>query len=282
MAASSSSRPYRSYLYVPGTDPRRVAKALESSADAVVIDLEDAVAVPEKDAARSIAAAVVAERPPKPTFVRVNGLRSGRTREDVEAVAGPGLAGVRLPKVESADGVVLVASWLASVGCRAGVVPLIESALGVEHAFEIASADRMVMGLAIGEADLIADLGVHDEGLDYARSRCVVAARAAGLVGIVQSVYTTLGDLAGLRASTERGRAAGCVGRSAIHPTQVPVINDVYSPSEAEQVWAEEVVAALRAAAGRGVAVTADGQFVDEAVARRARAVLDLALLSRA
>ena len=207
---------------------------------------------------------------------------SGRTRADVAAVAGPGLAGIRLPKTETADAVVQTAAWLSGAGCDAGVVPLIESALGVERAFEIACADPAVMGLAMGEADLSADLRVRDEeGLAYARSRCVVAARAAGLAGAVQSVYTAVSDLAGLRVSTERGRAAGFVGRSAVHPSQVPVINEVFTPSQAERTAAEEVLAALgAAAAGRGVAVTTDGRFVDEAVARSARAVLALARLA--
>lgn len=280
VTVNSSPGRFRSYLYVPGSNRRMVTKAFESAADAVVIDLEDAVAAHDKDSARATAAAVVAEIPPKPTFVRINDLSSGRAQEDVEAVVGPGLTGIRLPKVDTADAVVRVAGWLARAGSDARIVPLIESALGVELAFAIAGAHAMVTGLAMGEADLRADLGAAEAALGYARARCVVAARAAGLVEVVQSVYTRLGDLDGLRASTELGRATGFTGRSAIHPDQVPVINAVFTPSAAEQAAARAVLAALPAMAESGVAVTPSGRFVDPAVVRSARAVLDLARLA--
>lgn len=270
---------FRSYLYVPGLDERRISKALDGDADALVIDLEDAVAPERKDDARRVAAAVVADPVGKPVFVRVNAVASGLAEPDVTAVAGPGLAGVRLPKAESADQVRLVAAWLAAAGSAAVIVPLIESALGVERAWDITTAAGKVSALAMGEADLRADLGVSDdEGLTYARSRCVTAARAAGRVA-VQSVWPALSDLEGLRTSTLRGRMMGFTGRSAIHPTQVAVINEVLTPTEEEQRRAREVLAAYEAGRdqGSGTAVTADGRFIDEAVVRSARAVLRLA-----
>lgn len=274
---------FRSYLYVPGTDERRIGKALEGEADAVVIDLEDAVAPDRKADARRLAAEVVASPLAKPVFVRINSLASGLAVDDVTALDGPGLSGVRVPKVESADQAREVARWLAGRPQPVVIVPLIESALGVERAAEIAAADG-VAALAMGEADLRADLGVTvDEGLLYARSRCVTAARAAGRWA-VQSVFADLRDTEGLAASTRRGRQTGFTGRSAIHPSQVTVINEVLTPTDDEVHRAEEVMDAFERGRreGSGAAVTADGRFVDEAVVRAARSVLRLAGRSHA
>ncbi|MDA8047469.1 MAG: CoA ester lyase [Actinomycetota bacterium] len=267
----------RSYLYVPATRPELIDKALASRADAVVLDLEDAVPPDHKAAARANAAAVLASAPPKPIYVRVNGLASGLAMDDLAAVATDHLAGVRIPKVEGPDEVEAVRAALDAAGCAAVVVPLIESALGVERAFAIASAHPSVATLAMGEADLRADLrAAADQGLDYARSRCVLAARAARRSPAVQSVHIRLDDETGLRLSTVRGRALGFGGRSAIHPAQVAVINDVFSPSEEERARAAAIVAAYQEAQAQGlaVAVSPDGEFVDAPVARDAAEVL--------
>lgn len=273
----------RSYLYVPGTQEDRIAKALGGEADAVVIDLEDAVAPASKRQARRIASEVVSHELAKPVFVRVNALGGGLGEADVAAVIGPGLSGIRIPKTDSADHVRRVVGWLAEAHSDAAVVPLVESALGVERAFVIASADERVTAIAMGEADLRADLGVSsDDGLVYARSRCVTAARAAGRVA-VQSVFPDLRDLAALRASTERGRSLGFAGRSAIHPAQVAVINDVLTPTDDEVRRARELMGAYEAAleGGSAATTTSDGRFVDEAVLRSARSILRLAARSR-
>lgn len=268
---------FRSYLYVPGIDERRIGKALEGEADAVVIDLEDAVAPERKTDARQLAAEVVAAPLGKPVFVRINSLSSGLAGDDLAALDGPGLVGVRVPKVESAEQIREVARGLA--GRRpAMIVALIESALGVERAAEIAAGEGVV-ALAMGEADLRADLGVTaDDGLLYARSRCVTAARAAGRLA-VQSVFADLRDAEGLAASTRWGRQIGFTGRSAIHPAQVSAINDVLTPTDDELRRAGEVMEAYERGRreGSGAAVTPDGRFVDEAVVRSARTVLRLA-----
>jgi citrate lyase subunit beta/citryl-CoA lyase len=272
--------PIRSYLYVAGSDPRRIEKALASDADAVIIDLEDAVAPNRKDEARRITAGVLERENPKPVFVRVNGPGSKLCERDVEAVAGPGLAGLRLPKTESAEDVRSVAVRLEELGCEAGIHCLIESALGLEMAFKIARSHPRVAGLGPGEADLAADLGVSgEEGLLYARSRIVSASRAAGLQGPVQSVYTNVRDLDGLRRSTAEGKRLGFVGRSAIHPAQTPVINEAFTPTPEEAAEAEELLGEMEraAASGTGAFALESGRFVDEAVVRAARSTLTLA-----
>ena len=268
------SAPLRSILYVPGDRPDRFEKALASDADGVVLDLEDSVAAGAKVPARSAVAEFVRSPWQKPLFVRVNGLASELTAADVNALAGAPIAGIRAPKVESTADVAAFARLADEAGLRVDLWCLLESARAVELAYEIARSPR-VAAIALGEADLVASLGVRaDEGLDYARARCVVAARAAGRPAPMQAVYTTLGDEEGLRRSTEHGRALGFFGRMAIHPAQVGVINDVFTPSAQEVAAARE---AVDAAASSGADAMPDGRFVDSAVVEQARLVLALA-----
>ena len=276
--------PIRSYLYVPGSDPRRIEKALASEADAVILDLEDAVAPNRKEEARTTVAEVLRSEHEKPVFVRINAPDSVLAEEDVEAVAGARLAGLRLPKTESPESVRLVAQHLEKLGCETGLQCLIESALGLEFAFEIAGAHEKVVGMSLGEADLAADLGVRgDAGLLYARSRLVAATRAAGLPGPVQSVYTNVRDAEGLRRSTMEGKNMGFVGRSAIHPAQIEVINEVFTPTEEEVAEAKDLLARLEESTGTGTGAFTleDGRFVDEAVVGSARLTLALARRDR-
>jgi citrate lyase subunit beta / citryl-CoA lyase len=169
-----------------------------------------------------------------------------------------------------------VAETLEVLGSGARIQCLIESALGLEHAFEIATSHERVAGISLGEADLSADLGVGDEmGLLYARSRIVSAARAAALPYPVQSVYTNVHDLDGLRRSTEAGKHLGFVGRSTIHPSQVPVVNEVFTPTEKEVSEAQRLLDRL--GSEEGAFVLEDGRFVDRAVVESARLTLALA-----
>jgi len=273
-------RPVRSYLYVPGDNGRRIEKALASEADAVVLDLEDAVAPNRKEEARETVARVLESEPEKPVYVRVNAVGTELSAADIEAVAVHHLAGLRLPKTEAVESVRLVAETLEVLGSGARIQCLIESALGLEHAFEIATSHERVAGISLGETDLAADLGVGDEaGLLYARSRIVSAARAAGLPHPVQSVYTNVQDLDGLRRSTEAGKSLGFVGRSAIHPLQVPVVNEVFTPTGEEVSEAQGLLDQL--GSEEGAFVLEDGRFVDRAAVESARLTLALARRER-
>ncbi|WP_328325557.1 MULTISPECIES: HpcH/HpaI aldolase/citrate lyase family protein [unclassified Streptomyces] len=273
------------WLYVPGDRPAVVARALAAGADVVLVDLEDAVAPDRKAYARDATAELLADPAPgpSPVHVRINALDGPLAEADVRAVAGlPGLAGLRLPKANGSAEVRRVAGWAAAAG-RTGVplYPILESALGVERAYEIATATPTVCGLALGEADLRADLGVYDEaGLAWPRSRAVVAARAAGLAPPAQSVYADVRDLDGLAASCARGRALGFLGRAAIHPRQLPVIEQAYLPTAAEVRAARDIV--LAGSADEGALALPDGRFVDAAVVAGARRTLDLAERRRA
>lgn len=266
------------WLYAPGDRPPVVAKALTSGADVVVIDLEDAVAPDRKAYARSATAELLRDPQPVPVHVRVNALSGPWARADLAALApAPGLSGLRLPKVSSPSDVVRVAR--RAVSDHGGAPPLyalLETALGIERAHAVATSHPSLRGIAIGEADLRADLGVRDDaGLDWSRSRVVVAARAAGLAPPTQAVHPDTRDLDGLAASCAHGRALGFLGRAAIHPRQLPVIERAYLPTEEEIEQAETVVKA--AAMNQGAQALPGGTFIDTAVVRAARRTLSLA-----
>ncbi len=204
--------------------------------------------------------------------VRVNALDGPWAAADLTALARlPGVRGLRLPKVTSPGQVRQVA-----VATPRPLYALLESALGIEHAHEIAGAHPSLRGISLGEADLRADLGVRaDAGLDWSRSRVVVAARAAGLAPPPQSVHPDIRDLDGLAASCAHGRALGFLGRAAIHPRQLPVIERAYLPTPAEIEQAETIIKA--AAADPGAQALPDGRFVDAAVVALAQRTLSLA-----
>ncbi|MFE2020797.1 HpcH/HpaI aldolase/citrate lyase family protein [Streptomyces sp. NPDC059499] len=260
------------WLYVPGDRPEVVRKALGSGAHVVIVDLEDAVAPDRKEYARAATAELLtdpgtADASAVPVHVRVHG------EDDVKALAGlPGLSGMRLPKITHAASVHHVAALAPGVA----LYPLLESAMAIEHAYSIASAHHDVRGVALGEADLRADLGVRDDaGLDWPRSRLVVAARAAGLDPPAMSVFTDVKDLSGLRSSCAHGRGLGLLGRAAIHPRQLPVIERAFRPTSREVEAAEQIVEASRAQAG--AMALPDGRFVDAAVVATAQRTLALA-----
>ncbi|MFD4257345.1 HpcH/HpaI aldolase/citrate lyase family protein [Streptomyces sp. NPDC058534] len=265
--------PPLTWLYAPGDRPRVVAKALAAGADVVVVDLEDAVAPDRKDYAREATAEMLTEPQPVPVHVRVNALDGPLAAADLRALAAlPGLSGLRLPKVTSPEQITGVAAATGGPPLYA----LLETALGVERAYPIAAAHPALRGIALGEADLRADLGVlGDTGLDWSRSRVVVAARAAGLAPPSQTVHPDTRDLEGLAASCAHGRALGFLGRAAIHPRQLPIIERAYLPTERELEEAETIVKA--ASVQPGAQALPDGRFVDAAVVATARRTLSLA-----
>lgn len=261
----------RSALYVAGDRQDHLAKAWSSDADSLVLELEDGVSLAAKDEARRIMADTLSGPTPKPVAVRVNGFGTGLLLKDLAAVAASAATAVRLPKIQGPDDVVAVARWLEEMGSNIEIVPILESARALGAAEEIAAAHPRVAGLLMGEEDLLADLGCGPRGLALARSRVVLAARAAGLASPLQSVWTRVRDLEGLREDCLAGRELGFHGRSVIHPCQIAIVHEIWTPS------AEEVTAArkLLALAGAGGALLPDGRFVDEATVARARRLLD-------
>lgn len=273
----------RSYLYVPADAEEKLAKAGRFGADALIVDLEDAVAPDRKQAAREIAAGFVAEPREQEIWVRVN--PGEDALDDVTAVLGRAVSGVILAKTESAGEVDRLAECLAAVEADRGlpqtpIVPLLESAAALLDAREIARAERVVR-LQLGEADFTADVGITSgfEELLTARSQLVLVSAAMRLGAPVAPVSTNFRDLEALTEETCRLARLGFFGRGCIHPAQIDVANTVFTPSEDEVAAARDVVDRMTAAvaAGSGVAVDARGRMIDEAVARKARRVLSAA-----
>lgn len=256
-------------LYVPGDRPDRFDKAVATGAHLVILDLEDAVAPSRRAEARTAVVAWLGARAPGDTVVQVR-INAGEPL-DLAALAGAaGAFEVRVPKVESARDLDAVAQALPGHPLTA----LFETARGVESAAALATHPA-VTRLALGESDLASDLGTRaPEAMDYARVRVLYAARAAALPAPMLSAYPGIRDLDGLRRDTERGRDLGWVGRTAIHPTQLAVIADVFRPADEELEWARSVLAATEHG---GVATLANGDMVDGAMAGRARTIVALA-----
>jgi citrate lyase subunit beta/citryl-CoA lyase len=279
----------RSYLFVPGDRPAMLAKAAHRGADALIVDLEDAVAPSSKAAARAITAAWLSglAGPRPPVWVRVNNV-AGILEDDVAAVLHPRLRGLMIPKVDGVADLESIALRLDDAEAAAGVasgairlLPIIETARGVLGVSAIAAAPR-VERLMIGELDLGADLGVDatDEvALVPLRLQVVVASAAAGIAPPLGPVAPDYRDLEALADDTRRLFRQGFRSRPAIHPSQVPIYNDVFTPSTAEVARARRLVELYETAhaAGRGAVVDEDGRMVDEAVVKAARRIIETA-----
>ncbi|HET7699276.1 MAG TPA: CoA ester lyase [Candidatus Limnocylindria bacterium] len=283
--------PVRSLLYTPGHREPMVARVLAgglaTSPDVALLDLEDGVPAAEKESARRVIAAALERRGAGPRrFVRIGRSASDAAERDLAAAIRPGIDGVLVPKVTRAEELALLdesltererAASLAVGSVR--VLASIESAAGLLDAPRIARAPRLA-GLVFGSEDFAADLGLpaRREGaaaeLLYARSAIVVAATAAGLPAI-DGIWADLTDAAGLRRDALLGRQLGFSGRQCIHPDQIPIVNEIFSPSEAEVAHARRVVEAFESGVTRGLgAVALDGEMLDAPIVERARRVL--------
>jgi citrate lyase subunit beta/citryl-CoA lyase len=279
-SASQRDRLRRSRLYLPGAEPKYFVNAALHQPDAVILDLEDSVHPNEKDASRILVrnALRAVDFGTCERMVRINQLPLGLA--DLEEVIPEHPDLILLPKTETAEQVVEVARKIAEIkrqNAMSGpiwIMPILESALGIENAFAIARADENVIALTIGLEDYTADLGVVKtlEGAEslYARTRLVNAAKAAGIQAI-DSVFGDVGDMAGLRAWGERSRAMGFEGMGCIHPGQIPMIHEAYAPSAVEVEKALKIVAAYEDAQQKGLGVVSLGtKMIDPPVVNRA------------
>jgi citrate lyase subunit beta / citryl-CoA lyase len=260
----------RSYLFAPGHNHKLLAKVFDAGADAVMLDLEDAVPPDAKAAARQLVARALIEHP---AWVRVNAAHTTWCEADLEGV-GQVAFGIRIPKTESAEDV----EWVIDrIPTGTPLICAIESARGVLAAPAIAAVPG-VRHLAMGGVDLQRDLNTGNSNLQtlYVRSHLVLASRAAGIAPPIDSVYPHLKDPTGLREQAHFARSLGFYGKSAIHPRQLDVLHDVFSPSEDELSWAREVLAVSDDAAGEALCLPS-GEFVDPPVVERARRLLELA-----
>jgi citrate lyase subunit beta/citryl-CoA lyase len=286
--------PLRSFLFAPGNHPRRVEKALTLDADAVILDLEDAVAIAEKPATREAVVAAYGEPRTGLLYVRVNAADTEFCHGDFTAIVRPGLDGVILPKVESAATIQTIDWLLANLererGLPAGridLIPIVETAKGMRDIDAILCAGTRVKHCAFGAGDFTLDVnmiwGRAENELAYARARVVTASRAAGIEAPLDTVWVDLQDEEGLESSTRLALAMGFQGKMCIHPNQIPVVNRVFTPTNAEIDFAERVVAAFAQAEKEGsAAIQLDGKFIDYPIVYRAQRTLDAMAAIRA
>ncbi len=261
----------QSYLFVPGSRPERFERALESGAHAVIIDLEDAVEPAAKEAARDHIANWVSRR--HPVLVRINGRATPWFEQDAKLGALDGVAGIVLPKAESAED---VTATIALARRRVSVYPLIESALGMWNAMAIAKAP-FVKRLMFGTLDFIAEMGMPDDGepLNHYRSQLALISRVAGIETPVDGVTPDIHDIERIGRDALNGKRLGFGGKLCIHPKQVEAVHSVVRPGEQELAWAARVAEAA-SLAGAG-AITVDGKMIDRPVLLRAQRILALA-----
>jgi citrate lyase subunit beta / citryl-CoA lyase len=286
-----SYTPLRTWLFTPATDARKIARALSGPSDAVILDLEDAVAVSEKPRARDLVREVLAQAgASKPVvYVRVNDRTTGFLVGDLHAVCVTGLSGVLLPKAEDGETMRLASALIAEREAAEGLgaagialLPLIETAKGVLDAQEIAAADPRIKTMMFGAGDLTNDLAIPtaNEGphLLNAKIQVALACRAAGLEPPVDTVYFDVGDLDGLRADSAQAKALGYQGKAVIHPDQIAIVSEVFTPGVAEIETAQRIVRAFRDAEAQGVgAIRVDGKLVDYAMVKNAEKLLAVA-----
>jgi len=278
----------RSFLFAPGNHPRKVEKVFGAGADVVILDLEDAVAVAEKEATRAVVVAAMQAPRTSLGYIRVNSFETRWCMGDLEAVIGPWLDGIVLPKAESAEQLRAVSDHISECERRAGLkagtldlMPIVETAKGVEASAAIAAAGPRVRRLAFGGGDYTNDLDltwtVEEHELAYARARLTHGSRLAGIEPPIDTVVIQVRDTERFRRSAANGRRMGFAGKLCIHPDQVPPCNEAFTPTRAEVEHARAVIRAFEVAEAQGSAsIQLDGHFIDYPIVYKAQRVLAL------
>ncbi len=286
-------KPLRTALFAPGNRPDRAEKAIGSRADAIIIDLEDAVPIAEKESSRALVREVLDRFPGRRMYVRINALTTPYAKDDLAAVACKNLSGVMLPKVESPADVLKIDELLTEVeeksGLKAGgfeVISICETAKGLEELYQIVSAKAVFKRIAVvafGAADYTLDLGVSltREGreIEYPRIRIPIVSRAAGIMPPLDTPWMVdLKDIEGLIADAKRAKAYGFQGKIVIHPNQIEPCHNVFTPSDEEVAYAKRVIEAFEEAEREGrAAIQLEGKFIDYPVVEKSRRICALA-----
>ena len=279
-------------MFVPGNNPAMMQDAFIYHPDSIMLDLEDSVTMAEKDAARLLVynALKTIDYGNTEMVVRVNPLSTPYGKKDVEAVVKAGVHVIRMPKTETADEIRELEAEIEKVeteiGClgRTQIMAAIESTLGVINAYEIATASKRMMGIALGAEDYCANLKAQrtPEGMELlmARQTIVVAARAAG-IDALDTVYSNLNDMETFRKEVELIKTLGFDGKSIINPRQIEIVNEVFAPTEKAIEKAKTIIAAIKEAEKRGSGViSVNGKMVDRPVVIRAQRTIELAIAS--
>lgn len=289
MTARQDAALLRTLLFAPGNHPRKVEKVFATGADAVILDLEDAVAIREKPATRSVVVAALQQPRPNLGYIRVNAFDTPFCFDDVQAVVRDGVDGIVLPKVEAAAQIIAVSWMMASLERDRGLpeggidlLPIIETGAGLAAIESIAGCDPRVKRLSFGAGDFTRDMGFEwtpaETELYYTRNRIAVASRAAGLEPPIDTVFIDLRDLDHLTASAQTARRLGFQGKLCIHPGQIDIVNRTFTPTDAQIAEARKHVEAFNKAEAEGSAsIQVDGYFIDYPIAEKAERLLALA-----
>ena len=280
----------RTALYIPGNNPAMVQQGGVYGADSILLDLEDAVALTEKDSARILVRNMIRDIDFYDTeiAVRINHIDTPFGMSDLEHMIPVKPDAIRIPKIESKEDLMKVIEIIEKIEDQHSIPhdiiklhPMIETAVGVQNAFEIASCHKRVTAITIGGQDLTADMGIantkDNAGIDYARKAIVMAAKA-NRIDVLDTVFADVDDDEGLRKETEYAKKIGFTGKAVINPRQIDIIHEVFSPSKEEIRKAVKIVKAFNENSAKGIGVFAlDNKMIDAPVVTRAQLVLDLA-----
>jgi citrate lyase subunit beta/citryl-CoA lyase len=285
---------FRSWMFVPGNHERRMEKAKGLPADVIIYDLEDAVALNEKENARQMVRQAIGNDSGKVNFVRVNDLSTPYFFDDVSELVGEGLSGIVLPKAAKKEDIQITDHLLTQLEQKRNlqkgsteIVPLVESALGLHNAFEIATASNRIKRLAFGSVDYTLDINAEltKEGTEilYARSQLIVTSRAAGIEAPIDAVFVHIKDHEAMYKDTRLAKQLGFQGKLVIHPDQINIANEVFAPTAQEIEEAKAIVDAFDEALSNGsAAIQLNGKLIDYPVAERAKRIVAQAeLLNR-
>jgi citrate lyase subunit beta/citryl-CoA lyase len=284
----------RSMLFVPGNNPKMIPKVISLPADGIIFDLEDAVPLAEKEKARNLVKnALESGKTGKyKTFVRINDLTTGFALEDLNHIVSDCLDGVLLAKAESRDDIFKLDNMLQQIEHAkkiavntVTIIPLLETAKGIINAYEIASANKRIVATSFGAGDYYRDMGrstafitPEQTELLFARSQVAIASRAAGVQSIDTVFFGLLTDLDGFRKEATLALRLGFQGKLLIHPRQIDIANEIFSPSKDEITQARKVVKKFEDAQSKGLgAVSLEGKMIDYMTYRQAKALIDLA-----
>ncbi|SES26031.1 CoA ester lyase [Psychrobacillus sp. OK032] len=275
------------WMFIPGSDEKKLSKAVSINADVYIYDLEDAVANTEKKEARKKVISHIQNHPTLNNYIRINAMPSPYMYDDLMEVIIPGVKGIVLPKAETKEEIQFVSKIIEekekeydiAIG-EIHLIPLIESALGVHNAFNIASSSKRVRSLAFGSIDFTLDIKgeITSNGLEllFARSQLVIASRAARIESPIDTVFSDFRDSEGLTRETRLIKELGFQGKLVIHPSQISIVNNVFRPTQTEIEKAQQIVTAYEEykKAGKGV-FELDGKMVDLPVVEQARKIIE-------
>ena len=280
--------PNRSFLFVPGNHPRKLEKVFEAGADAVIIDLEDAVAIAEKPATRTVAVEALKQTHKSRGYIRVNALDTAFCFQDLQEIVGPWLDGIVLPKVESATDYLTVDWVLGNLERDAGMevgridlMPIVETARGLAAARDIAACGGRIKRLSFGAGDYTRDLNLqwtfNEDEIAAARAELVLASRLANIEPPIDTVFIHIKEPDHFARSASKGREFGFQGKLCIHPNQVDATHAAYTPTEEEAAWAQKIIDSFKEAEkASSASIQVDGYFVDYPIVEKAERIVEL------